>query len=197
MLVLVTGGTSSIARAIADALQRDGHAVRLTDRVPGTGSVLCRLDADDATAALLEGVGQVVHVEPCLSLEAWLEGDEWLDICTRCTYNLLGACGKAGVDRVTLLNTMDIFLPYDLTMGVLPEWQPLPSTAPSVLGPHLAEYTALEFALFGAVRVLTARLGALHAAEAEATAAGARWWISPDEAANVVISYFLVFVPTM
>ena len=37
---------------------------------------------------------------------------------------------------------------------VLPEWQPLPSCEPAVLGPHMAEYCALEFALAGAVGAL-------------------------------------------
>jgi nucleoside-diphosphate-sugar epimerase len=179
MLVLVTGGTSAIAGEIASRLTRDGHIVRLTDRVAGADSVLCTLEADDATAALMDGVDHIVHVEPCLALP--LQEDAWLDICTRCSYNLLTAASEASIDRVTLLNTMDIFMPYDLSLGVLPDWQPLPSTLPAVLGPHLAEYTALEFALVGAVRVLTARLGALHATEAEALAAGARWWISPAE----------------
>ena len=58
---------------------------------------------------------------------------------------------------------------------MLPEWQPLPSCEPAVLGPHMAEKCAMEFALIGAVRVLTARLGVLHATEAEAAAANARW----------------------
>jgi hypothetical protein len=184
MLVLLTGGTSAIAGEIASRLTRDGHIVRLTDRVAGADSVLCTLEADDATAALMDGVDHIVHVEPCLALP--LQEDAWLDICTRCSYNLLTAASEASIDRVTLLNTMDIFMPYDLSLGVLPDWQPLPSTLPAVLGPHLAEYTALEFALVGAVRVLTARLGALHATEAEALAAGARWWISPAEAADVL-----------
>ncbi len=184
MRVLVTGGTSAIARAIASRLTRDGHIVRLTDREAGADSVLCMLEADDATAALLDGVDHIVHVEPYLDLP--LEDDAWLDICTRCSYNLFTAATKAGIDRITLLNTMDIFLPYELSLGVLPDWQPLPSTLPEVLGPHMAEYTALEFAIVGAVRVLTARLGALHASEAEAVAAGARWWISDAEAADVL-----------
>ena len=73
VLVLVTGGRSQLAQAIANRLVVAGHTVRLTDRPGGSraGSyprtitwVECSLDADEHTARLVEGVAQIIHLEP-------------------------------------------------------------------------------------------------------------------------------------
>ena len=75
----------------------------------------------------MASVAQIVHIEPALHLAA--EGAPadggsggWLDICTRCTYNLLVAAVAAGVGRLTLCGSIDVFLPYDVRHGVMPDW---------------------------------------------------------------------------
>ena len=95
-----------------------------------------------------------MHAEPGLpgALEALPDGG-WLDACGRCTYNLLLAAADAGAQRVTVLGTMDVFLPYAPDVGVMHNFKPLPTTAPAVLGPHLAEFCGREFALCGATQV--------------------------------------------
>jgi len=203
MLVLVTGGSSALAQTIAARIREQGHAVRLTDRAalpPAAPDIIhedganrmrtsvqqvqCALDADDATDALCDGVDQIVHVEPAVSAE----DESWLDIATRCTYNLLRSAAAAGVSRATVLGSMDVFMRYDVQHGVMPDWQPRPSCSqPSALGPHMAEYVAREFALCSSVRILVARIGSLvH--EAPAPGADARWWITGQEVAEELVA---------
>lgn len=191
-LILVTGGTSVLAQAIAARLVADGHAVRLTDRpgskAPAVASesgvewVECALDANQDTDDAVRGVSQIVHVEPVLQ-----ELDDWIDTCGRCVYNLLWAASDAGVSRCCVLSSMDLFLPYDPDIGVKFNFEPLPSTEPGVLGPHLSEFAAREFAMCGALQVVAARLGTLlsEPPSAQELSEGAhRWWVTVDEAAE-------------
>ena len=162
MLVLVTGGSSALAQAVAAELVALGHSVRLTDRPgstppqglrdpsQGVSWVECALDRDEATVELVAGVEQIVHVEPALPterLDALPPGLGWLDACTRCVYNLLLEAADAGVGRCITLGTMDVFNGYATNIGVLPVFQPLPTCDPAVLGPHIAEFAAREFAM--------------------------------------------------
>ena len=162
----------------------------------GGEHVQCALDDDEETAALLAGVDQLVHVEPALPLPTSGGDNTWLDLATRCSYNLLRAAAAAGVARATVLGTMDVFMPYSVDHGVLPEWQPLPSAELDTLAPHMGEFVAREFAMCGAVRVLVARLGTLVAEAPAADAADApRWWITAEEAAEAIVTELIVRFP--
>lgn len=68
--------------------------------------------------------------------------------------------------QVVIVTTLDCFLPYPTDSDCLqtggtswPSWKPLPSTDPAILGPHLTEFVATEFAHAGALRVTIVRLG--------------------------------------
>jgi nucleoside-diphosphate-sugar epimerase len=194
VVVLVTGGRSQLAQAVATQLAAHGHAVRLTDRpaggpAPAVASetpeitwVECSLDANEDTDKLVKGVTQIIHVEPALpALE------DWIDTCARCVYNLLWAASAAAVERCCILSTMDIFDPYPTNVGVKFNFQPLPSTQPEVLGPWLAEFAAREFAMCGALVVVSARLGTLlddPPTAAEIQAGQYRWWVTVAEVAE-------------
>ena len=156
----------------------------------------CALEDDEETTALLAGVDQLVHVEPALPLPASGGDNTWLDLATRCSYNLLRAAAAAGVARATVLGSMDVFMPYSVDHGVLPEWQPLPSAELSTLAPHMGEFVAREFAMCAAVRVLVARLGTLVAQPPAADASDApRWWITAEEAAEAIVTELIVRPP--
>ena len=203
MLVLVTGGASALAQAVAARVRAAGHTVRLTDR-PGRGGggvVECALEAGGETDALLEGVVQVVHVEPALGVDAGTDGFALLDACTRCTYNLFNSCAAAGgVGRVVLLSTMAVFEQYAADIAVLPNFEPRPSSDLSQLAPHLAEFGAREFALAGATRVVAARLGTLLD-DSTSTSSGSqaqahRWWVTVEDAAAIISSLVAAPLPT-
>ena len=150
--------------------------------------VQCALDADDATLALCDGVDQIIHVEPALPEEA----GRWLDLATRCEYNLLNAAAASGVSRATVLGSMEVFMPYPVHYGVMPDWQPLPACSLASLGPHMAEHVAREFAICSSVRIFLARIGTLvtDAPAADATDAP-RWWITAAEVAEALTAEVL------
>jgi nucleoside-diphosphate-sugar epimerase len=166
MNVLITGATTSLGRALAAGL-REKHQLRLTDFLPLNGESLefiqSELGHDESTDRLVQGMEAIVH-------QAYYprQGDAelaWLDRNTRCQYNLLLAASQAGVERLVFLSTLDLFLPYDEDLTVSENWKPLPSCEPAVLGPHLGEFTAREFAHSHALSVLIVRLG--HPVRAE------------------------------
>lgn len=197
MRILVTGGGSALAQAVASRLLSAGHTVRLTDRpdvrlqphLEGVECVECALDAGGATDDLCKGVDQVVHVEPALGLSGPAGGVGLLDACTRCTYNLFNSVAASGVRRVILLSSMAIFEAYAADIGVRPNFEPRPTSDLAQLAPHLAEFGAREFAVAGATRVIAARLGTLveHAPKSTAPQPH-RWWVSIEDASGIVCS---------
>ena len=86
---------------------------------------------------------------------------DWIDACTRCTYNLFTAAAEAGVRRVIYLSSLDLFLPYDEDMVVNERWRPRPTTEPAVMAPYLGEFIAEEFCLEGGFDLVCLRLGHL------------------------------------
>lgn len=159
--IVVTGGGSSLAWAISTRLADSGHHVSLSRRhgvarepalsynseVSG-GTVAwspeCSYEADDATAELFLQAEQLVLVDPALpSVNMDISGhgtQAWLDICTRCVYNILTAAANTGVKRAVVLGSMEAsFMDYPPTVGVLPNFKPLPTSEPASLGPHLSE----------------------------------------------------------
>ena len=181
MRVLVTGARCELARALVASLATtDDVELRLTDVSPmsqeGTAASggaaeewVCALGDDTSTAALVEGVDTIVHLEPLSELAvpelptlaaqrqegaggggAGAPDDAWLDRCTRCTYNLLDAAAKAGVGRVVLASSMEQFAAYHERDAIDTTWLPRPTCAPHVLGPHLAELILSQFVSVGA-----------------------------------------------
>lgn len=196
MRVLVTGGSSALAQAVALQLRGTGHTVRLTDRAGRLPTALkdlelveCDLEAGDSTDDLCIGVDQVVHVEPALGTSEEDSGISLLDACTRCTWNLLNSVATNGVRRVVLLSSMAIFEAYAPDIAVLPNFETRPTCDLSQLAPHLAEFGAREFALAGATRVIAARLGSL--VEDSATTSPSqlhRWWVTIEDASSIICS---------
>eukprot|EP01051_Picozoa_sp_SAG22_P007090 SAG22_NODE_487_length_9870_cov_13.118821_14_plen_240_part_00 len=150
-MVLVTSGQSALGQAIAAELGRaaaGAGAVRTTDRGDD-----CPLSHDEATDALLASEDTVVYVEPALLGSAAVAADDqWCDIATRVTYNVLTAAVAAGVRHVLMVSSLEVLANHDHDLAfVRPSWQPRPTTAPGSLGPHLAEFMGRQFA-FAAVR---------------------------------------------
>ena len=182
MRVLITNAATSLGQALADSLG-DTHQVRLTDPEPRFG-IQCDLGHDPETDALVKDIDIVIHL-------AYVprDGDgeiTWLDHNTRGTYNLLWAAAAAEVEHVILLSTLDLFAPYEKDLTVDETWKPLPSCAPVVLGAHLAEFTAREFAHSHELRITIARLGHLVRAEEVADQPYDPMWLDERDAAQAV-----------
>ncbi len=182
MRVLITNAATSLGQALKTGLG-DAHQLRLTDPEPRFG-IQCDLGHSPDTDALVKHIDAVVHL-----VYAPRTGDgeiTWLDRNTRGTYNLLLAAAAAEVEHVILLSTLDLFTPYEANLTVDETWQPRPSCTPAILGAHLAEFTAREFAHSHDLRVTIARLGHLVRAAEVAEQPYDPIWLDERDAAQAV-----------
>ncbi len=182
MHVLITNAATSLGQALAAGLG-DAYQLRLTDPERGVG-IQSDLGHGPATDALVQDIDAIVHLG-----YAPRTGDgqtTWLDRNTRGTYNLLLAAASAGVEHVILLSTLDLFAPYEADLTVDENWKPLPSCAPAVLGSHLAEFTAREFAHSHALHITVARLGHLVRSEEVAGQPYDPLWLDERDAAQAI-----------
>ena len=162
MRVLVTGAGSRLGRAVTAGLRRRRHRLRLTDRRrlrTDLEFVQSRLGHTRATDALVEGMKAVVHIPGPPGAGAG--ASDWIDACTRCTYNLLTAASAAGVEHCVYLSTLDLFAAYDEDLRVTTEWRPRPTTEPEAMAPALGEFVGREFAQTKRISLTVLRLGHL------------------------------------
>ncbi len=182
MHILITNATTSLGQALAAGLG-DAHQLRLTDPDLGVG-IQSDLGHGPETDALVKDIDAVVHLAYAPRAD---DGEiTWLDRNTRGTYNLLLAAAAAQVEHVILLSTLDLFAPYEDDLTVDETWKPRPSGAPAVLGAHLAEFTAREFAHSHALHITIARLGHLVRAEEIAGQPYNPMWLDERDAAQAV-----------
>lgn len=140
-MAVLTAATSELGCSIAAHLRSSGVELSLTSRDEHA------LGHDESTDVLCAGRSSVIHLEPALVGNDGEADDDWLDTCTRCTFNLLVAAEAAGCSDFVLLSRMDVFVNLDHDLGLVsPTWRPRPSVSPGSLGPHLAEFTARQFA---------------------------------------------------
>lgn len=162
MDILITGAASLLGKALAERLSASSsHRLRLTDRTRLRTRFDFRqskLGHGAATDDLVEGVDTIVH-NPDPGKASAPSPADWLDACTRCTYNLFAAAAEAGVRRVIYLSSLDLFLPYDEDMAVTENWRPRPTTDPAVMAPYLGEFIAEEFCQEGDFSLVCLRLG--------------------------------------
>jgi nucleoside-diphosphate-sugar epimerase len=151
--LLLTAASSELGGELARALT-------VTALLPDTAGEF----ADEETERLLAGSATVVHLEPALAASNNPDSIGWLDACTRGTYDLMLAAQQHGVEHFVLVSSLDVLvnLEPDLHPAVIQaSWRPRPSTAPSSLGPHCAEFVARQFAFLpgASMRVSVVRLG--------------------------------------
>ena len=185
MRILITGAATILGKTLAERL--DGYQLRLTDSEAVTTDkefIQSELNHDESTDALVADIDAIVH-----QAYAPRPGDNettWLDHNSRRTYNLLWAAAETAIKRVVLLSTLDLFAPYDEDLTVGENWKPLPSCAPAILGAHLAEFTAREFAHSHALKVTVARLGHLVRAEEVADQPYDPMWLDERDAIQAI-----------
>src|SRR5918994_35920 len=132
MKIALTGGRSLLGGVLAQALAGSGeHEVVLVPE----GDL-----RDEAFAQrAVRGVRALIHLAPLYPDAAASEQDE-IDHATRGTYVLLNAALDAGVGRVILGSTLDLFERYPAAWNVGESWQPLPDVKETrELAVYLAE----------------------------------------------------------
>lgn len=162
--VLITSAASRLAQVLAAGLTKE-YQVRLTERTEVKADhefAQSLLGNDASTSLLVRDVSAIVHVAEPLPNET---EQQQLDCLTRCTYNLLWAAHQEGVQRLVLLSTLELLVPYEEAFTVSESWRPLPTTNPRILAKHLSEFTCREFARERKISVTVLRLGTVVRAE--------------------------------
>ncbi len=156
-----------LAGALADTLAGE-HGVRLVatehaalDVAPGDHELL-RGDLRDSGFAqrAVEGVDAILHLAPLWSgLPPDTADEVRIDCATRGTYVLLNAAVAAGVRRVVLASTLDLFAAYPSDWYVGESWRPRPTTDVTQLAASLAEASAREISRVEPLHTVCLRLG--------------------------------------
>ncbi|HET7771463.1 MAG TPA: NAD(P)-dependent oxidoreductase [Chloroflexota bacterium] len=139
MKIALTGGRSLLGGVLAQALASEGgHEVTLVPE----GDL-----RDEAFAQrAVRGAETLIHLAPLYPDAVASEQDE-IDQATRGTYVLLNAALEAGVKRIILGSTLDLFERYPAAWNVGETWQPLPDVRKTrELAVYLAEETVKQFA---------------------------------------------------
>ena len=139
MKIALTGGRSLLGGVLAQALAATGeHTVVL---VPEGD-----LRDEGVAQRAVRGAEALIHLAPLFPDSVSSDQDE-IDHATRGTYVLLHAALEAGVTRVILGSTLDLFDRYPAAWNVGETWQPLPDvTETRQLAVYLAEETVKQFA---------------------------------------------------
>lgn len=163
MPILITGGNAPFSRHLAQALAPD-NTVLLFDThfdaptVDGVQFLTGDLRQPEQIGAALADVDTVIHLAP---LTAHLAEDEAqaLDTVTRGSYVLMQQAHQAGVSRLILGSTLDLFDRLPAHWKVNEWWRPRPTPALSQLCPWLAELSVRESARVGNIQVVCLRFG--------------------------------------
>ena len=149
MRVLLSPGECELARALRDGLT--GHDAVL--------DVDTEIDEESGVRMVGAGFDAVVRVG-LPDAGADRAADAALDGATRLAYDLLSAAAEAGVGRCVYLSSLRLLAGYGEHHTVTEGWRPLPpSDDPALIGCHLGEQIALEFARERRLEVITVRLG--------------------------------------
>jgi len=186
MKILLTEACHPLTLVLSNIL-KEKHDVRLTNNFQietDCEFVTCELSHNEETDALLQNVDILI----CLpySHQTTDHETDWIDVTTRRQYNLLLAAAAANVSEVIIVSTLDLMTPYEKDMTVTEDWKPLPSTDPQVLGAHLTEFVAREFAHSNALNVTILRLGHLIKEEEIGNEEYDPMWLEESDAAEAI-----------
>lgn len=183
MQLLITGGNSALARAVAAALAPQ-HTIRLFDRhftaplPPDCTPVTGDLREPTAIAPAVTGVDAILHLATLVQAQDPI-GDEptVLDEASRGAFVLMNAAREAGVPKVILGSTLAFFDRMPHHWQVNEEWRPRPTPELAQLAPWVTELSCRESARVGTMTVICLRFGQLVDAAHVATQPYDRRWL--------------------
>lgn len=165
MPLLITGGDSRFARTLAAALSTD-LTVRLFDRqfstpLPaGVEAATGDLRNPDEVAPALAGIDTVIHLAPLLlPQQPGIDDVTALDCAMRGSYVLVNAARTAGIKRIILASTLDLFDRWPAHYGVNETWRPRPKPTLDHLCSWLAELSMRENLRVGMMQGICLRFG--------------------------------------
>lgn len=120
MIVLVTGASGLLGRAVAAELVAAGHDVRTLQRRParieGTTDILGSITSRPLVARAVDGAGAVVHLAAKVSLAG--RSDEFRAVNVEGTRSLLAAAERAGVSRFVQVSSPSVAYAGSALAGV-------------------------------------------------------------------------------
>lgn len=188
--VLVTGANGRLARVVASALPPEVEVravdVRFSSPLPSrVETVEADLRDAERMADLVEGAGAVLHLAPLRALP----GDELaqLDEATRGTYALVTAALDAGVPKIVVGSSLELFDRLPAEWDVSESWRPRPEPRIEHLRAWLAELSTRELVRTSNVTALCLRFGVVvDDAEVASLPYDPRWVHEEDAAAGVL-----------
>ena len=165
--IVVTGASSGIGRAVAEALGRKGARLLLTARrAERLAGVCCAIESEGGSASSLPG--DIASSEHRRRLASWIDA-HWGGLDGLVNAAGVGATGpfaEATESRLRRLMEVDFFAPVELIRCCLPALRsgrrPVVVNIVSVLGhravPNKSEYCAAKFALHGMTESLRSEL---------------------------------------
>jgi nucleoside-diphosphate-sugar epimerase len=192
MTILITGGDSRLAHAFAAALAPIAE-IRLFDPTfttpapAGTTPIAGDLCDPATVTAALTGVDAIVHLAPYLVQRGHQPAPvAALDQSTRGSYVLVNAARAAGVDRIILASTLDLFERLPTHWRVDETWRPRPSPALAQLCPWLAELSVRENARLGRLQAVCLRFGTIVDDATATASAFDPSWVHLDDAVQAL-----------
>ncbi len=181
MPILITGGDSRLARSLAATLPPT-MPVRLLDShfslpAPANAESLTGDLRDPETVrAALAGVDTVIHLAPLVITEQTADASAALDMTMRGSYVLVNAARAAGVTKIILASTLDLFDRWPAHYQVNEQWRPRPEPHLEQLCPWLGELSVRENVRLGQIQTVCLRFGRLvDDADAAARPYDPRW----------------------
>jgi nucleoside-diphosphate-sugar epimerase len=158
MHILITGADRPLAQAVAGHL-RPHHELCLTgvgEAPEGCGGADYR-QADLRSQAVVEklvaGIDAILHLaefDPA-PLDRPDAEQAAIERATLGSYILCDEARKAGVDRVVVVSTLEVFDAYPDSYMLDEQWKPLPDPTAEHLAPHLCETVVREFVREGPI----------------------------------------------
>lgn len=191
MSILITGGDSRLARALAAALTPT-TPVRLFDShaslpAPANVEIITGdLREPETVIAALAGVDAVIHLAPLAITEQTADPSTALDVTMRGSYVLVNAVRAAGVPKLILASTLALFNRLPAHYQVDEQWRPRPEPHLDQLCPWLGELSVRENGRLGQIQTVCLRFGRLvDDTDAAAQPYDPRW-LHLDDAVHAV-----------
>ncbi len=175
----ITGSDTSLGRAVLAALGGDGSFVALD----AAGDPPWQDDPERLRSALI-GVETVLHLAPLGAGQGDPLAD--LDAATRGTFVLINAALEAGVPRIVVGSSLDLFDRFPVDWDVTERWRPRPEPRLEHLCPWLAELSARECTRTAAVTVVCLRFGQVVSDAEIADQPADPRWLHVDDAISGV-----------
>ncbi len=187
-MIVITGASHPLARALVAALPTTPLRLHCAETIAPLAdhATIFAGDVRDRSFVenLLADVETVIHLVPISPPPA--DAVQAIDEAVRSTYHIANAAKAAGVRKIVLGSTLDLFERCPDTWRVDEGWRPRPTPTPADLRAWLAECTARELARETSVPTVCLRFGQIVDEDEAAQADYNPRWLHLGDATQAV-----------